>query len=122
MLLPFKLGLGGALGSGQQWWSWIHRDDLVGIVSNLLENTYSGAVNGVSPSPVTQKEFARILGRVVSRPAFLPAPEFALRLILGGFATELLSSKRVLPARVKQLGYTFHYPDLENALIDTLYK
>lgn len=122
MLLPFQLGLGGALGSGQQWWSWIHCDDLVGLVGHLLESTYPSVVNGVAPSPVSQREFSRVLGRVLSRPAFLPAPAFALRLALGGFATELLSSKRVLPAAAERLGYTFHHPDLENALRNVLRK
>ena len=116
MLLPFRLGAGGPLGSGRQWWSWIHRDDLIGLIIHLLENEYQGAVNGVAPSPVRQKQFARVLGRVLSRPAFLPAPALALKVVLGGFATELLSSKRVLPAAAEQLGYAFRRPELENAL------
>ncbi len=122
MLLPFQLGAGGPLGSGRQWWSWIHREDLIGQVGHLLRIRYQGAVNGVAPAPVRQKEFARALGRVLSRPAFMPAPAFALKIVLGGFATELLSSKRVLPATAEQLGYAFQYPDIEGALRHVLGK
>ena len=122
MLLPFQLGAGGPLGSGRQWWSWIHRDDLIGQVGHLLRTRYQGAVNGVAPSPLRQKEFARALGRVLSRPAFMPAPAFALKIVLGDFATELLSSKRVLPATAEQLGYAFQYPDIEGALRHALGK
>ena len=122
MLLPFQLGAGGPLGSGRQWWSWIHREDLIGQVGHLLRIRYQGAVNGVAPAPVRQKEFARALGRVLSRPAFIPAPAFALKIVLGGFATELLSSKRVLPATAEQLGYAFQYPDIEGALRHVLGK
>lgn len=120
MLLPFRFGLGGPLGSGQQWWSWIHLDDLIGLVNHLLKNNHSGAVNAVAPSPVRQKQFARALGDALSRPALLPTPAFALKLIMGEFASELLSSKLVLPATARQSGYTFRYPDLENALSDLL--
>ena len=122
MLLPFQLAAGGPLGSGRQWWSWIHRDDLIGLVGRLLETGYQGVVNGVAPSPVRQKEFARVLGRVLSRPAFMPAPALALKIVLGGFSSELLSSKRVLPAAAEQLGYRFQYPELEVALRRALGK
>jgi uncharacterized protein (TIGR01777 family) len=120
MLPSFRFGLGGPLGLGRQWWSWIHRDDLIGLVNHLLKNNYKGAVNAVAPSPVRQKQFARVLGGVLSRPALLPAPVFALKLVLGGFASELLSSKLVLPTVAEQSGYTFRYPNLENALSDLL--
>lgn len=117
MLLPAKLGLTGPLGSGRQWWSWIHRDDLIGLIRFAMErDELRGALNGTAPAPVRQKEFATVLGRVLSRPAFLPAPEFALKLILGGFAAELLSSKRVLPAAALEHGYSFAHPGLEGAL------
>ncbi len=122
MLLPAQLGAGGPLGSGRQWWSWIHRDDLIGLVIRLLDTGRQGVVNGVAPSPLRQKEFARVLGRVLSRPAFMPAPAFALKIILGGFAAELLSSKRVLPAEAEQLGYAYQYPELESALRRALGK
>jgi len=117
MLTPFKLGLGGPLGSGRQWWSWVHREDLIGLMLHLLAHEdFSGVVNGAAPSPARQKDFARVLGRVLHRPAFLPAPAFALKALLGGFASELLSSKRVLPKAAQQLGYAFQYPELEPAL------
>jgi len=117
MLLPFRLGLGGPLGSGRQWWSWIHLDDVVGIIiQSLQDESMSGAVNGTAPNPMRQKDFARVLGRVLSRPAFLPAPSLALKMVLGGFSTELLSSKRVMPARLTEWGYPFRFPELEPAL------
>jgi uncharacterized protein (TIGR01777 family) len=117
MLTPFKLGAGGPLGAGQQWWSWIHRDDLVALMLFLIEHPeFSGVVNGVAPEPARQKDFAKTLGRVLGRPAFLPAPAFALRIILGGFSTELLSSKRVRPKTTQALGFRFQHPKLEEAL------
>ena len=121
MLLPARLGLGGPLGSGRQWWSWIHREDLIGMVQHVLaRENLSGPFNATSSNPVRQKDFARVLGRVLSRPAFLPTPGFALKLVLGGFAVELLSSKRVLPDRIQESGYRFRFPDLEPALRDIL--
>ena len=122
MLLPFQLGAGGPLGSGRQWWSWIHRDDLIGLMARLLETEYQGVVNGVAPTPLRQKDFARVLGRILSRPAFMPAPAFALKIVLGGFASELLSSKRVLPTTAEQLAYAFQYPELDGALRHALGK
>jgi uncharacterized protein (TIGR01777 family) len=121
MLLPFRLGAGGPLGSGRQWWSWIHRDDLIALIQFLIEHPdFSGAVNGASPGAVRQKEFAKVLGRVLWRPAFLPAPAFALKIVLGGFSSELLSSKRVLPKTAQALGFSFRYPDLQPALRQAL--
>lgn len=117
MLPPFKMGAGGPMGSGAQWWSWIHRDDLVAILQRAIEeDTMHGAYNATAPSPMRQKEFARVLGSVLHRPAFMPTPAFALKLALGGFSTELLSSKRVLPKRLQQQGFEFQYPELEGAL------
>ncbi|MEZ5361687.1 MAG: TIGR01777 family oxidoreductase [Bryobacterales bacterium] len=121
MLLPFKLCLGGPLGNGEQWWSWIHRDDLVGLILHCLQAPEPPAtVNATSPNPVKQKGFAKTLGRVLGRPAILPAPAFAIRTLLGGFSDELLSSKRVLPAAAFESGYNFAYPELEPALIDSV--
>jgi uncharacterized protein (TIGR01777 family) len=121
MLLPFKLGAGGPLGSGKQWWSWIHRDDLVALILYLIEHPeFSGSVNGTAPEPARQKDFARVLGRVLGRPALLPAPAFALKAVLGGFSTELLSSKRVLPKTTQDLGFRFQHPQLEAALRQAL--
>lgn len=117
MLLPFKMGAGGPMGSGAQWWSWIHRDDLVAILQRAIEeDTMHGAYNATAPSPMRQKEFAGVLGTVLHRPAFMPTPAFALKLALGGFSTELLSSKRVLPKRLQKQGFEFQYPELEGAL------
>jgi hypothetical protein len=117
MLTPAKLGLGGPLGSGRQWWSWIHRDDLVGLIRLALENdSLHGPLNATAPAAARQKDFARTLGRVLRRPAFLPAPAFALRALLGGFSDELLSSKRVLPEKALAAGYRFMHPELEPAL------
>ena len=117
MLPPARLGLAGPLGSGRQWWSWIHREDLVGMVQYVLERKeLTGPFNATSPNPCRQKDFARKLGRVLSRPAFLPTPALALKIVLGGFASELLSSKKVLPSRFKESNYSFRFPELERAL------
>ncbi len=120
MLLPAKLGLGGPLGSGRQWWSWIHMDDVLGIVRHALDQSDSTVWNNTAPVPVRQKEFAREMGRVLRRPAFAPAPGFALKLVLGGFANELLSSKKVLPVATQAAGYEYRYPELGGALADLL--
>ncbi len=119
MLLPARLGLGGPLGSGRQWWSWIALDDVTGAMLHALsEDTISGPVNLTAPQPVRQAEFARALGRVLGRPAFLPAPAFALRLLLGrGMADALLlASAKVTPARLLASGYRFRFTELEAAL------
>jgi len=120
MLLPAKLGAGGPLGSGRQWWSWIHLQDVVGIIEHALGLQDSQALNNTAPEPVRQNAFAKALGRVLHRPAFAPAPAFMLKLVLGGFANELLSSKRVLPAATLASGYEYRFPELEGALRDIL--
>lgn len=118
MLLPFKLGVGGPLGAGQQYWPWIHRQDWVDLVRMLVTSpTATGAVNASAPNPVTNAEFTRLLGRALHRPAFLPAPAFALRLALGEMADALLlTGQRAVPAAADRLGYRFTYPDLAAAL------
>ncbi|MFB6285152.1 MAG: TIGR01777 family oxidoreductase [Candidatus Bipolaricaulia bacterium] len=117
MLTPFKLGAGGPLGSGQQWWPWVHREDVVGLIRHAIEHDdLQGPVNATAPSPARQRDFAKALGRVLGRPALMPAPAFALKLLLGEFSQELLGSQRVLPERAQAAGYTFQYPDLEPAL------
>ena len=118
MLLPFRLGLGGPIGSGAQYWPWIHADDWSAIVEFLLnQSTVSGAVNLTAPTPVTNAAFAKILGAVLRRPAILPAPRFALRALLGEVADALLlSGQRAEPSRAIALGYRFAYEDLETAL------
>jgi uncharacterized protein (TIGR01777 family) len=117
----FKLGLGGSLGSGKQWWSWVHVDDWVGIVRYaIVHETLAGPVNATSPSPARQREFAKAVGRVLRRPVLLPGPAFAIKLVLGEFASEVLTSKRVLPSAAAEAGYAFAFTDVEVALRDAL--
>ena len=118
MLLPFRLGLGGKLGSGKQYMSWIALDDLVGAIRHiLLTPTLQGPVNGVAPHPVTNLEFTRTLGKVLSRPTVMPVPAFVVRLTFGEMGEQLLlASTRVVPQQLIASGYTFRYPDLEGAL------
>jgi uncharacterized protein (TIGR01777 family) len=119
MLLPFKLGLGGPIGNGRQWFSWIHMHDLVSMYTSILENSgASGVFNGTAPNPVSMKEFARALGRALHRPAVLPVPGFALRLALGEVADILLTGQRVLPRRALEAGFIFRFPELQEALND----
>jgi uncharacterized protein (TIGR01777 family) len=121
MLTPFKLGLGGPLGSGRQWWAWIHLDDLLGLFERALSDpAFTGPFNATAPHPRSQREFARALARALGRPAFVPAPRLALRLALGGFAAELLSSRRAEPELAMAQGFGFRFPDLESALNDLL--
>ncbi len=122
MSRPFRLGLGGPLGDGRQWFPWIHMEDEVGALRFLLEREEArGAFNLAAPHPVTNRELTRTLARVLRRPAFLPAPAFALRLALGEFADSLLGGQRVIPARLLAAGYAFRRPDLESALRDLLH-
>lgn len=117
MLPLFKLGLGGKLGSGKQWWSWITLHDELRAIQFILENEkISGAVNLTSPNPVTNQEFTSALARALRRPALLPAPAFALKLALGGFSVEILGSKKVLPGVLQEAGFSFDYPHLGPAL------
>jgi hypothetical protein len=117
MLTPFKLGLGGPIGDGRQWWSWIHRYDLVTLVlGGLTRDDLSGPVNATAPEPVRQREFAKELGRALHRPAVLPAPAFVLRTALGDFSSELLGSKRVLPRAAEAAEVSFAFPTLSEAL------
>ena len=118
MALPFRLGIGGRIGSGRQWMSWVTLEDIVGIIAFALEtNLLSGPANAVSPNPANNAEFTRTLGRVLHRPTIFPVPPFALRLVLGEMADSLLlSSQKVYPTRLQRLGYHFVHPDLEPAL------
>lgn len=123
MLLPFQLGLGGPLGSGGQWMSWIHRDDLIGLIHFMAEKKeVRGAVNGTAPNPARMKEFAKTLGQVLHRPAIFPVPGFALRILLGEASDVLLTGQRVLPKRALELGYSFKFQRLEDALRAILAK
>jgi hypothetical protein len=118
MLTPFRWGLGGSLGCGRQYWSWIALEDLVNaFVHVLATDSLSGPVNAVSPMPVTNREFTRTLGRVLSRPTIVPVPASVLRLMMGEMADALLlASARVRPVRLLETGFQFRYPDLEAAL------
>ncbi|HYL83106.1 MAG TPA: TIGR01777 family oxidoreductase [Candidatus Angelobacter sp.] len=118
MTLPFKFGAGGKLGSGRQWMSWIALEDVVGILRYALVNrAIRGALNVVAPKPVQNSEFTKVLAKAMHRPALFPAPGFALRLALGEMADALLlSSQRVAPQKLQQLGYSFAYPELSGAL------
>ncbi|HXS94936.1 MAG TPA: TIGR01777 family oxidoreductase [Candidatus Limnocylindrales bacterium] len=120
MLTPFRFGLGGRLGSGRQWMSWIHIDDLAGIVVHALENPVSGAVNGVAPNPVRNSVFTQALAGTLHRPALFPVPQFGLRLMLGEMSEAVLASQRVLPKVAESSGYRFRYPDLPEALRETI--
>ncbi len=119
MLLPFKLGIGGPLGSGRQWWAWITLEDEVRAIMHCLQtDSLEGPVNLASPNPVRNADFGRALGKALKRPAVLPAPGFGLKLLLGGeFADEvLLASQRVVPSRLEQSGFEFSHPHLPGAL------
>jgi len=117
MALPFKLGLGGQLGNGRQWFPWIHVDDVVGILrAALRDEALEGPVNAVAPGPVRNAELTETLGRVLRRPTFLRVPAFALRAALGELSGELLGSRRAVPARLRERGFEFAHPQLEEAL------
>ncbi|MEW5874593.1 MAG: TIGR01777 family oxidoreductase [Candidatus Zixiibacteriota bacterium] len=117
MMMPFRLFVGGPVGSGRQVLSWIHLDDVTGIVRLAVENDgVSGPINATAPNPATNREFSAILGRVMRRPSILPVPGFVLRLILGEMADLVLSGQRVIPKRAIEYGYRFRYPELEPAL------
>jgi uncharacterized protein len=122
MLPLFKLGAGGPLGSGKQWWPWVHIDDVTGAIEAALGREMSGVFNVTAPEPVSQKEFASVLGKVVKRPAIMPAPAFALRLVQGEFADEILFSKRVMPQHLLDTGFKFEHPELEQALRNLVRK
>jgi len=117
MLTPFKLGLGGRLGNGRQYMSWIHIDDLIGIMLHAAQNPeVHGPINGVTPNPVTNREFTAALASALHRPAILPVPGCVLRAALGEFATVLLGSQRIRPDKAIQTGYKFIYPLLQGAM------
>jgi len=118
MLTPFKLGLGGRLGSGKQWMPWIHIDDVVELIFHCLKRSdIRGSINASSPNPVTNKQFTKTLGSVLSRPAILPMPSAMVRLLFGEMADELLlTGQRVYPRKALESGYKFRYPELRSAL------
>lgn len=121
LLLPFRLGLGGRVGSGEQWWSWVAMDDVTGAYLHALEHPVSGAVNLVAPELVRNREFVQTLGRALHRPALAPFPAFAVRLVLGEMGEELLlSSQRVLPVALEASGYEIRHRALADALAAVL--
>jgi len=122
-LLPFRLFAGGPLGSGKQWFSWIHRDDVIGLILFVLENkNVKGAINATAPEPVTMKDFCSTLGKVMGRPSWAPAPAFVLKTALGEMSTLVLDGQRVIPAVAEKAGYKFKYRKAEDALTAILRK
>lgn len=120
-VLPFKFFAGGPLGSGQQWWPWIHLEDEVRAIRFLIENeTAVGPYNLCAPTPLKNKDFAKVIGRVMNRPAIMPAPAFALKLALGEIAAIVLDGRRAIPEKLQADGFTFNYPEAEAALRDLL--
>lgn len=117
MLPPFQFFMGGPLGSGTQWFPWIHRDDVVGIFLHVLhDKTLQGPVNTTAPQPVTMSEFCSLLGKVMGRPSWAPVPAFVLKMLLGDMAEMLLTGQRTVPEKLLNAGYKFKYPSLLGAL------
>lgn len=116
MLPLFRFGLGGKLGSGKQWWSWITLHDVVRAIIFALEHPMAGPVNLTTPNPVTNQEFTAALARAMNRPALFPAPAIALKIALGGFSSEVLGSKKVIPSALSDAGFDWDYPHISNAL------
>ena len=123
LLPPFRLGLGGRLGSGQQWMPWIHLDDQVALIDYLLQHQdASGPFNACAPEAVRNADFTRTLARTLHRPALLPAPAWALRLALGEMSVLLLGGQRLVPQRAQAAGFVWRYPELSGALAQLLQK
>ena len=118
VLTPFRMGVGGKLGDGKQWFPWIHLADLAAMFQFAAENEVSGPLNGVAPIPVSNADFTQTLARVVHRPAIFPVPVFALKLLFGEMSEILLASQRVLPAAAEAAGFKFRFPELGAALED----
>ncbi len=123
MALPYKLFVGGPVGGGEQWLSWIHLHDEVRALEFLIENEAArGPINVASPNPLRNKEFGQAMGQVMGRPSFMPAPGFAVKLLFGEQAVVVLEGQRILPKRLQELGFTWRYPTAESALADLLHK
>jgi hypothetical protein len=121
MLPPFRMGLGGPVGHGRQWMSWVHRDDVLGMIAWLLaREDLQGVFNATAPAPVTSRQFAQALGEVLHRPAVLPLPAAVLKLAFGEMSTLLLTGQRVLPARAEREGYRFRFADIRSALAEAV--
>jgi len=123
LLTPFRLFVGGPLGSGKQWFSWIHRDDVIGLFTFALENkNVKGVMNATAPEPLTNKEFCATLGKVMGRPSWAPVPGFVLKIILGEMSMMVLTGQRVMPVAAEKAGYKFKYRKAEDALTAILKK
>lgn len=121
LIMPFKFFAGGRLGNGRQWMPWVHIDDVTGIFAQAVaNNSLSGPVNAVSPNPRINRDFTKLVGKILRRPSFFAVPGFALKIITGEFAEFLLGGQRILPARAEQSGYKFQFGDAEKALINLL--
>jgi len=121
MILPFRFFVGGPLGSGRQWFSWIHIEDLCRAASFILHNPdIRGPVNFVAPEPVRNKDLARAIGKILKRPAFMPAPGFMIRLVMGEFGSVILSGQKVFPRVLQAKGFQFNYPNIDTALVNLL--
>ncbi len=120
MLPPFKAGMGGKLGHGDQWMGWVHLDDLVGLIQHAIENSIRGPVNGTAPNPVTNADFTKALAHELGRPAVVPMPAFSLKFMFGEMSEVMLASQRVLPKAAEAAGYQFRFPALEPALANIL--
>ncbi|MBE0447320.1 MAG: TIGR01777 family protein [Actinobacteria bacterium] len=121
MIIPFKMFAGGPVGNGKQWFSWVHRDDLIGIIKFAAQNhSLRGPVNATAPEPVTMGEFSKILGKVLNRPSWLPVPGFVLKAGLGEMSDMLLNGQRVIPRKALDAGYEFKYGSAEEALRNIL--
>ncbi|HLY17037.1 MAG TPA: TIGR01777 family oxidoreductase [Bryobacteraceae bacterium] len=120
MLPPFKAGVGGKIGHGDQWMSWIHQDDLVALIQHAIDNPVRGAMNGTAPNPVTNADFTKGLAHALGRPAIVPMPAITLKFMFGEMSEIMLASQRVLPKAAEDAGYAFRYPSLEPALASVL--
>ena len=119
MWLPFRLGLGGRIGDGYQWFSWVHRKDMISLILFLIDRAdITGPVNAVAPYPVNNREFTRTFAKALKRPAFLPVPGFILKLLLGEASQLLLEGQQVIPKKLQQSGFEFEYPELKLAIED----
>ena len=117
MLGPFKMYAGGPLGSGKQWFSWIHRDDLVNLIIEALKRSdMSGTFNATAPNPVRMNQLCEVLGEVLNRPSWLPVPSFALEILLGDAAVVIVEGQQVLPKNTQSIGFQYQYPNLKPAL------
>ena len=114
--LAIRFGLGGKMGNGKQWWSWITLHDLIRAISFMLEGELAGPVNLTAPNPVTNQEFTSALARALHRPALFPAPAIALKVAMGGFSSEILGSKKVVPQALTEAGFEWDYPHITSAL------